>query len=383
MSTTVWTGLIAAIHTSRYQTVVSVTGGGSKAISQLLEIPGASQTVLEAVVPYSSAALADWLGGLPDQACSEQTARAMAMASWIQARRLSPETNPYHLVGLSATASLASKGPKRGAHRIHVAVQTATPSSSVSLELTKGERDRKKEEWLAAKLLLVTLGQACEVDAAPASQALQAQLNENERCEHTTQQAEPTWTELLLGRRACATLPASDGPLQVIFPGSFNPPHLGHVQMAKVAAQRTGKDVAYELSFTNVDKRPLDYVEIQQRYGLLQELDSQAVLLLTDAPTFSAKSKLFPGCTFVVGADTISRIADVRYYAGDRAGYESALEQIAGRNCRFLVFGREIEGRFRVLSDLSIPHRLRELCEEVPAEAFQEDISSTALRRQE
>ena len=35
------------------QLVVAVTGGGSQAIADLLTVPGASATVLEAVVPYS------------------------------------------------------------------------------------------------------------------------------------------------------------------------------------------------------------------------------------------------------------------------------------------------------------------------------------------
>ena len=65
--------------------VIAVTGGGSGAISSLLEVPGASASVLEAIVPYAATALADWLGGTPDHYCSERTARAMAMAAFERA----------------------------------------------------------------------------------------------------------------------------------------------------------------------------------------------------------------------------------------------------------------------------------------------------------
>ena len=395
MSATVWTQLLNAIHASSHQVVVAVTGGGSKAISQLLEIPGASQTLLEAVVPYSSASLASWLGGVPDQACSAATARAMAMAAWMRARQLSADfvsTNcaARPLIGLAATASLASKESKRGEHRIHVAVQTTTTTNVSSLVLTKELRDRKKEEWLTAKLLLVTLGEACGIETQAAEQALASQLRETEIIERSQQASEPAWTELLLGQRKVTSLPSPGPPRpQVIFPGSFNPPHLGHRRMAEVAAQVTGESVAYELSITNVDKPPLDYLEMHERSRLLQSLDSEAVLLMTDAPTFRAKSELFPGCTFVVGADTMLRIADPRYYqgpalgdtAGDAAtGFEGAIEMIAGRACRFLVFGRQIEGRFQLLRNLTLPAKLRAICEEIPAEQFREDISSSTMR---
>lgn len=382
MNATVWTELINAFHASGHQVVVSVTGGGSKAISQLLEVAGASRTVLEAVVPYSSAALASWLGGAPDQSSNPATARAMAMASWMRARRLSGDADAHALIGLAATASLASNRAKRGQHRIHVAAQTATSTWSVSLVLTKGLRPRKKEEWIAAKLLLVTLGQMAGLATDAAEQALTSQLNDGETIERGGRRADSAWTELLLGQRTWVALPSADAPIsQVIFPGSFNPPHLGHRRMALVAAERTGRAVAYELSITNVDKPPLDFMEMAERFALLQALDRDAVLALTDAHTFRAKSELFPGCTFVVGADTMQRVANEDYYAGDCASFAEAVREIGDRGCRFLVFGRQLGGRFNVLGDLSIPASLRQLCDEVTEMEFREDISSTSIRQ--
>ena len=65
--------------------VLAITGGGSGAIADLLEVPGGSRTVLEAVVPYSAAALVEFLRGKPEQFCSARTARAMAMAAFQRA----------------------------------------------------------------------------------------------------------------------------------------------------------------------------------------------------------------------------------------------------------------------------------------------------------
>jgi hypothetical protein len=377
VSATVWIELVAGMHSSGRQMVIAVTGGGSKAISQLLEVPGGSRTLLEAIVPYSQAAMTDWLGGQIDQACSEPTARAMAMAAWLRARRLAPEADPQQLVGVGSTASLASDRPKRGEHRMHVAVQTAMATASFSLQLAKGARDRKKEEWLAAKLVLTVLGEVAGVDANAARQALLDQLHDDEPVHQRRQEAPGPWTELLLGRLAYVGEPTLP---HAILPGAFNPPHVGHQRLAQVAAQRLGQPVAYELSITNVDKRPLDFLEIAVRLNALRQLDDRATVVLTDAPTFRQKSALFPGCTFVVGADTVLRISDPRYYDGQPSDCAAALAEIADRGCRFLVFGRQIDNHFRVLSELKIPDSLRALCDEVPAGEFREDVSSTELR---
>jgi len=389
LSATAWTHLVTDIHATDFQIVLAVTGGGSKAISQLLEVAGASRTVIEATVPYSLPALANYLGGSPDQACAEPTARAMAMTAWKRASDQMPDTDPYQLLGVGATASLATDRDKRGAHRVHVAIQSATRTSSYYLPLTKGRRDRKKEQWLAAKLILLAVGDGCEVESSTARQALLEQLHDDEPIGHQHQDAEPYWTDLLLSQRHVVAFDANQGAdhvdateYPIIFPGAFHPPHAGHLQMANLAASRLGQPLAFELSIFNVDKPPLDFLEIAIRAKNLLEAAPVFPVLLTDAPTFRKKSELFPGCTFVVGADTIARIADPRYTTGGPTGWEAAVREIADHGCRFLVFGRQIDGSFRTLSDLEVPDALRALCDEVPADEFREDVSSTELREE-
>jgi hypothetical protein len=197
---------------------------------------------------------------------------------------------------------------------------------------------------------------------------------------HRRESAPRQWTELLLGSRTSIDVGRDQaGSPAVLFPGAFNPPHWGHRQMAEIASQRLGAPVTFELSITNVDKPPLDFIEIANR---LKELASERVLL-TRAPTFVEKSRLAPGCTFVVGVDTIERIADPVYYNHDETRRDAAIAEIASRACRFLVFGRAVDGRFTPLSGAAIPGALRDLCEEVPEGQFSADVSSTGLRRAE
>ena len=57
MTTTERLQLIDQIHDSPLMVVIAVSGGGVASISDLLLVPGASRTVLEAQVPYSFSAL--------------------------------------------------------------------------------------------------------------------------------------------------------------------------------------------------------------------------------------------------------------------------------------------------------------------------------------
>jgi hypothetical protein len=153
--------------------------------------------------------------------------------------------------------------------------------------------------------------------------------------------------------------------------------------MAAEAERRLGQPVAWELSIANVDKPPLDFVAIRNRLAALRREDDKRLVALTCAPTFREKAELFPGAVFVVGVDTLIRIADPRYYGGDEACRDDAIRGIADQGCRFLVFGRQVEGKFQGAADVDLPTTLRELCDEVPAADFRQDVSSTELRTAE
>ena len=362
--------LVEQIHAAGRQLVMAVTGGGSGAIGKLLAVPGASASVLEAVVPYSLPALEDWLGGKVDHACSERTARAMAMAAFERARQLSA-ADPRTLIGIGTTASLVSSRPKRGPHRVHVAWQTAVATVAYSVELVKGERSRAEEEAVAAQIVLKAAAEACGV-----SHDLPANLTANEQVVRREKIAPATWTELLLGERRLVGAKTHE-PGQAVFSGAFNPLHEGHRRMVEFAVDRLGVPVTLELSTTNVDKPPLDFLEIDDR---LRQLADYSVML-TRAPTFVEKGTIFPGSTFIVGADTIARIAEPIYYGGSVASRDAAIAAIAGKGCRFLVFRRNVEGRFVTLADLDLPAALRELCDEVYESEFRDDSTSTKFAR--
>ena len=162
-----------------------------------------------------------------------------------------------------------------------------------------------------------------------------------------------------------------------VLPGSFNPLHEGHLEMAQVAERWLARTVHFEISIANVEKAPLE--ESQCRARMAQFADHHT-LWLTRAATFVEKAQLFPRATFVVGIDTILRIVEPAYYEAAAHQRDQAIEQLAAAGCRFLVFGRRVNEQFLVLAELTLPAALRELCREVPEADFRRDVSSSQQR---
>ena len=364
--------VIEGLHVGPHKGVIYVTGGGSLILSDLLQVPGASATLLEARIPYAQAALTSLLGEPPEQACSAETSRDLAMCAFLRAKALDPHARTF---GLAITASLRSTRPKRGDHRAWCAVQTSARTHTSSLHLAKGARSREEEERFLADIALATLAQALGIDS-PAANMLEADTLSTRVAE-----GDADMQALLSG--SCSAIPTHTGLPKAILPGAFNPLHEGHRRMAAAAASRLGEPVAYELCVRNVDKPPLNFHDMRARRN---QFSTSEEVWLTNASTFIEKARVFGGVTFVVGADTIMRVADPRYY--EDGDVDAAVEELAAAGCRFLVFGRLLVGvtgaeageKFVELDDLDLPERLRELCDGFGEAEFRSDISSTALR---
>jgi hypothetical protein len=284
------------------------------------------------------------------------------------------------LVGLGATAALVSDRPRKGEHRFHIAVANSAGVEHCTGVLAKGRRDRAAEEDLVSHAIVLWLAHACGI-AAPSPRGL---LDADEHFEETVVATVDPVDQLVAGELDRVTaqpdgqMMLSAPPPLVLLPGSFNPLHSGHVLLARIAEELRQQPVAFEISVTNVDKPPLTGEAVRQR---LAQFAWKSPVELTRAPTFLEKSRLFPGTTFVIGADTAERLVAPKYYGDDEIRMHLALEEIANAGCGFLVAVRiDAAGRVRTLNDIPVPRRYADLFSEIPEHRFRLDTSSSEIR---
>jgi hypothetical protein len=404
---------VEAIHASPYQIVIVCAGAGGRAIEQLVALPGSSRTVLEAVIPYGRPAFEAFLGRETEQFTAAAVSRALAERAYERACRWADAA--ARPLGVACTATLATTRPKRGDHRAFITLRNEHSVVTHTLVLAKGARDRLGEEEVVSRLIVAALAEACGVEgdaetrgrgdaessgeensaplvspvsASPrprvsASSLATLLLLPQERLDVERQDVRSLLGRLRAGE-APAVLVLPDGQMReefptpgVLFPGAFNPLHAGHIELARTAARRLGVPVTFELSATNVDKPPLAEPELRQR---LAQFAWRHPVIVSDAPTFAQKARLFPGCVFVIGADTLERLFAPRYYGGEEAML-AALSEIRSRGCRFLVAGRHYNGAYRPPDGFPILPAFRPLFDFIPEEDFRRDLSSTEIRR--
>lgn len=492
---------------------VFVSGGGSTALEWLFTVPGASNSLMDAGVVYSRPSLNAFikvdkdLDSSPAPACSSTTALAMANASWRHANEFLLESSrdftsfrDAQIFGLSCTASLVSEAPKKGAHRVYVASTMQAEARVYSVEFQKGQRTRASEDAACSRLILDAIAQCSKTIPLPADYLLASSIDV--KSWDTTCPATETVKMTIVERpdvldRVCKGqirqalfikrlvesnspdildlcindhfVVLEDVPLpkgSLVFPGSFNPLHEGHIALVVAALQKLSKSpspssalansgyssgsesdsdvsqadgshddwkripVVFEIAAINADKPPLPSDEIVRRMmqfdpllnPLLKAVGlTNIAVCVTSEPFFLQKSKLFSGCNFLIGSDTMSRIINSKYY-GDNASASqpadglsaaviermkekqrlhstfamvTALTTIAERGCRFVVGGRvasslpdtALDSQFDTFqsicekSDVGIPQALlHSLFEGLSEEEFRLDLSSTQLR---
>ncbi|CAJ1410119.1 unnamed protein product [Effrenium voratum] len=171
----------------------------------------------------------------------------------------------------------------------------------------------------------------------------------------------------------------------MLLPGSFNPVHEGHEEMARRAAEMLGR-----LRVVNADKGAIDVETLCSR--LEKAVARGNRILASRATLFQHKADVFPGCVFVVGYDSYRRILDAKYYAPAgafegssdeerQAWVITALQKLHSKRVSFVVAGRVDGDGFKSIethSILKLPEELSGLFLALPD--FRNDISSTALR---
>ena len=366
----------------------SCTGG--LVAGALTKIPGISQHLCGGMVVYRNETKTAYLGISPEVLkkpgpVSEQVAREMAESVLAK--------TPEATIAAAVTGHLGPKAPKRldGVVFIAVSRRNGLPETFVHRLKLPADDSREVRQKEVVEAVLDTVMAVLEADAALEAEETHVCTPD---CEHhhpvhlsqsgsTTEELSPAdWQQLLRGEvhAIClggATVEEERLTSGAIFPGSFNPLHEGHNQMAAYAEKTLGVSVEFAISIENVDKPTISRREILRR---AKQFRPEQAIWVVSAATFVELATLFPDTTFLVGIDTIARVGDVKYYENDPRRLRVSLQYLTEQGAEFLVFGRVLEGKFCTLADLKLPAGLRKLCRGVSEREFHQDVSSSAAR---
>jgi len=355
---------------------IAITGGGVKAVDWLLSVPGASSRILEVVVPYSIPSLRKYLGKSIEKSVSLDTALLLADKAYGEAKQKHPDKKNF--VGIGVTASLDTNRFKRSRNQFYMVAKSDEKLLGYSVIFNKGFRDRNSEDKITSKAILALM-----YEVVGLKNHIEMDLYEEDKFIRYSK-LEFMTQELFQGKKDYIFVDRSGLASYyldfsgILIPGSFNPLHHGHIGMMK-SGLKVLKDsqVLFELSISNVDKPDLDKKELMRR---IKQFKGLSGIIITRSPKFVEKSRLFPGCKFIVGIDTMERIVDQKYYQSEE-DLSDSISELKRLGIQFLVVGRsDSVGKFKSLTDIQIDKSVKSLVVEISESDFRIDISSRDLR---
>lgn len=322
------------INNSGYKAYITVAGGCNQFIGEYLKHSGASKFLMGFNIPYNQVEFDSFIGGKPDKYVSSEAAQKLAVASFEKAVKISGDRK--NSLGVGASCSVAKDGERDGReHWTHIAVHAANFTAVISREISWLDHDRAAEDALMSDLLFKTIYFVTTGNKLADDFCTLDRMGNN-----------PYLTDLATGPDLRGNFHhlVYRGKRMVIFPGSFNLCHAGHLAISEAAKEILGQYPIFEISVKNTEKPPVNHLDLNARLASIGDND----FLVTNAPLFSDKVNLIMDrikpseLIFVVGYDTWRRVKDCKYHE-NWDGFFNFIESLYENNVKFLVFGRNGE----------------------------------------
>ncbi len=346
------------------------TGACAGLQKTLWSVPGISGLLVGASFPYDIAATTETLGYIPESYVSAETAMGLAHTAYMKALA-SPRTGTP--IGLGVTGSVASLREHRGDHRAWIATTTPTLVGLRCLTLPKGVgMDARLADDLAieGEALNSVLDMTGNHFVPMPNYGTRTFMNGVTHGPRTmTSVSHDVFHQYPMFHADGSRSKAPEGPSMLLYPGAFNPPHKGHLGLAREAERVSGRPVVFHITQQTLHKTALTVPEMLARARALRGHD---VLFGFDNALYIEKARQHPGAGIVLGADALARMLDPRWCPVD-----PMIDEFLALGTRFYVAGRVIEGRLVQLENIDMPSVFRDLCVAVPGRW---DISSTEIR---
>lgn len=275
---------------------VMAAGAGAGIQNDLWQTPGIGASLVGARFPYAQQEVDDFLGFTPEHYVSSDTAIAQAMAAYVHAKTVAGVGRAA--AGLAVTAATVGLKVPRGGCRAWGALVSDHGCWVRSYDLSG---DRRQQGHIVDGLAFDLLDAMHDVriwGCVDCEQRVEELLFER-----------PVF--LADGRRRAA-LP---GGYDVVFPGSFNPLHDGHLQMAiDVQEFDAGAPVVFTINQDSPHKGKISAVDLLARaaYHRRRRYDTATPLLITRGQPLYV-DKVAGASGLVLGADALQAMLDPRW----------------------------------------------------------------------
>jgi hypothetical protein len=479
----------------QHQLCAYLAGGGSMAVSTLAATPGASSFLLEGRTTYDRHSYLNACQ-IPDRDTKgkgfsyggEEAAGIAARAALGQALKLTSMDDDLRRMPLTigvGCASVLVSGAESSCGKATVVARAADGLVlTLNIQMKEPERSRFEEDLVLSHLVLRSMEQlmlyreeesseslpmdkefitragdvVSERWELPTSPSADDDAGDSETTTIVTKDIDTVVEDAAKrvvdrGEDAVVLLPIFDESRKMpvafralsqtvlpnrslVFPGSFNPVHVGHLALANASIKtlekhepyvhprrHNDKPIFFELSLTNADKPSIDPKIVASRVKKFIELASasssplfpqQWGIVLTRAPLFEQKLKILrskvlnrlegpgdsPRINFVIGTDTMVRILNPKYYRNKaRESMIESLLELKASGAGFIVGGRLEQSPSQTTDDggsssaprfvsgqvelVGLPDEVASMFAIMEESEFRVDLSSSQIRKEQ